>query len=256
MLSVSPQFSSFGWLLDDPLISHEELGNNICYFSTEKTQTSVDSITNLHSPNSSKNGGFASSFDELVNERNPKNVVKKLNHNASERDRRKRINTLYCTLRSLLPQEDQSGKLSIPATISKVLKYIPEQQKEIDRLNLKKERLMSKISRQEETLTTHLRKKRRIEPNQSTLSVTRISDQEIIIQSSISKVEKASFSEALLSLEQEGLLVKSASCFESCEGRVFYNLHLQAKGSILMDAEMLKEKLWSFYEKGEEILLT
>ncbi|KAK4485519.1 hypothetical protein RD792_008161 [Penstemon davidsonii] len=232
MLSVSPQFSSFGWLLDDPLISHEELTNN-CYFSTEKIQTSGDSIGDLHSPNSSKNGGFASSFDELVDdEGNPKNVVKKLNHNASERDRRKRINTLYFTLRSLLPQEDQSGKLSIPATVSKVLKYIPEQQKEIDRLNLKKERLiMSKISSQEETLTTNLRKKRRIEPNQSTLSalsVTQISDEEIIIQSSISKVEKAnSFSEALLSLEQERLFVKSASCFDSCEGRVFYNLHLQ-----------------------------
>ncbi|KAK4485522.1 hypothetical protein RD792_008164 [Penstemon davidsonii] len=224
MLSVSPQFSSFGWLLD------EQLENNY-YFSSKKIQTSVDSIGDLHSPNSSKNGGSASFRDELVDEGNPKNKVKKLNHNASERDRRKRINTLYFTLRSLLPQEDQSGKLSIPATVSKVLKYIPEQQKEIDRLIQKKERLMSKISSQEETLTTNLRKKRRIEPNQSTLSalsVTRINDEEIIIQSSVSKVEKAnSFSEALLSLEQEGLFVKSASCFESCEGRVFYNLHLQ-----------------------------
>ncbi|KAL3819707.1 hypothetical protein ACJIZ3_005612 [Penstemon smallii] len=246
MLAVSPQFSSFGWLLDE-----QQLENNY-YFSPEKIQTSVDSISDLHSPNSSKNASFC---DELFDEGNPKNMVKKLNHNASERERRKRINNLYFTLRSLLPQQDQSGKLSIPATISKVLKYIPEQQKEIDRLIQKKERLMSKISRQEETLTTNLRKKRRIEPNQSTLSVTRISDQEMIIQSSISKVEKASFSEALLSLEQEGLFVKSASCFESCEGRVFYNLHLQAQGNLIMDAEILKEKLWSFYEKGEEIVL-
>lgn len=34
--------------------------------------------------------------------------VKKLNHNASERDRRKKINTLYTSLRSLLPGTDQT----------------------------------------------------------------------------------------------------------------------------------------------------
>lgn len=35
-------------------------------------------------------------------------MVKKLNHNASERDRRKKINSLYSTLRSLLPSADQT----------------------------------------------------------------------------------------------------------------------------------------------------
>lgn len=35
-------------------------------------------------------------------------VVKKLNHNASERDRRKRINSLYSSLFSLLPASDQT----------------------------------------------------------------------------------------------------------------------------------------------------
>ncbi|KAK3440964.1 hypothetical protein EUGRSUZ_B01225 [Eucalyptus grandis] len=34
-------------------------------------------------------------------------MVKKLNHNASERDRRKKMNSLYSTLRSLLPAADQ-----------------------------------------------------------------------------------------------------------------------------------------------------
>ncbi|KAL5067058.1 hypothetical protein RYX36_017945, partial [Vicia faba] len=34
-------------------------------------------------------------------------MVKKLVHNASERDRRKKINNLYSSLRSLLPLSDQ-----------------------------------------------------------------------------------------------------------------------------------------------------
>ncbi|OMO81682.1 hypothetical protein CCACVL1_12298, partial [Corchorus capsularis] len=35
-------------------------------------------------------------------------MVKKLNHNASERDRRKKINNLYSSLRSLLPAAAQT----------------------------------------------------------------------------------------------------------------------------------------------------
>ena len=35
-------------------------------------------------------------------------VKKKLNHNASERDRRKKINSLFASLRSCLPTSDQS----------------------------------------------------------------------------------------------------------------------------------------------------
>jgi hypothetical protein len=38
----------------------------------------------------------------------PKLMVKKLNHNASERDRRKKVNSLISSLRSLLPGEDQT----------------------------------------------------------------------------------------------------------------------------------------------------
>lgn len=34
-------------------------------------------------------------------------IIKKLSHNASERDRRKKINCLYSSLRSLLPASDQ-----------------------------------------------------------------------------------------------------------------------------------------------------
>lgn len=40
-------------------------------------------------------------------------VVKKLNHNASERDRRKKLNGLYSSLRSLLPGADRMVQLEL-----------------------------------------------------------------------------------------------------------------------------------------------
>lgn len=61
----------------------------------------------------------------------------------------------------------------------------------------------------------------------SAVSATRISDGEIVIQISMPKAEKGSFSEAIFRLEEEGFVMVNASCFQSFEGRLFYNLHLQ-----------------------------
>lgn len=104
-----------------------------------------------------------------------------------------------------------------------MLKYIPELQKEVERLIHKKERLISKISMVEDSSF----KFKNQSSSSSSVSATRISDGEIIIQSSMAKSEKASFSEAILRLEDEGFLMMNASCFESFEGRLFYNLHVQ-----------------------------
>ncbi|GJV97814.1 transcription factor ORG2-like protein [Tanacetum coccineum] len=71
-------------------------------------------------------------------------VSKKLNHNASERDRRKRVNDIYAYLRSLMPiSADQKKKFSIPRTVSLALEYIPELRKEVETLICKKEKLSS-----------------------------------------------------------------------------------------------------------------
>ncbi|KAL8095267.1 hypothetical protein AgCh_036648 [Apium graveolens] len=70
---------------------------------------------------------------------NPTGLVKKLNHNASERDRRKKINNLYSSLFSLLSDSNRMKKLSIPAIVARVVKYIPELQKEAETLVQKKE---------------------------------------------------------------------------------------------------------------------
>ncbi|KAK6149069.1 hypothetical protein DH2020_016594 [Rehmannia glutinosa] len=257
-MAASPShICSLGWLLEDP-ISHEQ--ENFNYLNSLKTETS-NSINDLHySPSSTKiiqpeNDESMSFHNEFRNGDNDK-IVKKMNHNAIERHRRQRINTLFSTLKSLLPPQDHSRKLSIPATVSRALKYIPELQKEVERLSKEKESLMSsKISRVEKeySLSFGLKNKRIKVPNQTnllssaTISTTPISDREIVIQSSMPKAEKRALSEAVMSLEQQGFLTVNGTCFESFEGRVFYNLHLQAQGSqVPMDVELLKKKVWQF----------
>ncbi|KAL2534967.1 Transcription factor ORG2 [Abeliophyllum distichum] len=247
MMEICPQFSNFGWLLEDPMSNEQE------NFYRERTETS-DSI-NLHSPSSQIQVG--NSTESLQYFDGDLKKVKKLNHNASERDRRQKINTLYSTLRSLLPAADQMKKLSIPSTVSRVIKYIPELQKEVERLIEKREKLLAKISRQENSFVYRMQRRTADHHDQSSvLAVTasRIGDRDVAIQISTLEIKRASFSKAILDLEQEGILVLNASTFESFDGRVFYNLHLQVQGSQAIDVEILKEKLLSLYEKREEIL--
>ncbi|KAK1304176.1 hypothetical protein QJS10_CPB11g01563 [Acorus calamus] len=79
---------------------------------------------------------------------NPPSTSKtKLNHNAYERDRRRKLNSLFSSLQSLLPGIDQKNKMSVPTTISRILKYIPELQKHVEGLRRLKEEMVMKISR-------------------------------------------------------------------------------------------------------------
>ncbi|KAM7271540.1 hypothetical protein ACFE04_030754 [Oxalis oulophora] len=184
------------------------------------------------------------------------NMVKKLSHNAKERHRRKKINCLYSSLRSLLPPEDQSKKMSIPNTVSRILKYIPDLQEEVDRLLQKKEELLSKISNRNECFINAQEKK----PSNnffgsSTISASKLSENEVLVQISTFKkiVIQTPLSKILLTLEEEeGLIFINGSCFESSsEERIFYNLHLQTERSHTLDCEVLRQKLLSIYEKRQ-----
>ncbi|KAL0290857.1 UNVERIFIED_CONTAM: Transcription factor ORG2 [Sesamum angustifolium] len=265
MVDISPQFCSMGWLLEeeDPVFDHDQ-ENGLNFLSRERPETSAGSI-DLHSP--CKNGEFNNEWfhqGDDDHDQSGNKMAKKLNHNASERDRRKRMNSLYSSLRLLLPPEDQTRKLSIPATVSRVVKYIPELQREVERLTEKKEKLMmsKKICRQENyTSVVGLMKKQQrniSKATQSSSAITRISDREIIVHSSAEKGNYSSFSEAMMRLEvQEGFAVLNASSFQSLDAtRLFYTLHLQAQENQVIDTEMLKEKVWPFQEKGEEVTLT
>ncbi|KAG6430986.1 hypothetical protein SASPL_109061 [Salvia splendens] len=217
MLAISPQYFPYGWAMND-----EE---NLSYFCRERSETSGGNSNDLQSP-SLKNGGDDGDGDKKM---------KKLNHNASERDRRKKMNTLYANLRSLLPHQDHS--LSIPATISRVLKYIPELQREVERLSERKERFISSSS-------LEFKKRRPNYNSAAAASATRITDAEVVIQTSMPKSDKCSLSEAILRLEEQGCVVVNASCFSSFQGRLFYNLHFQAQHGQVIDAQELKEKVW------------
>lgn len=121
-------------------------------------------------------------------------------------------------------------KLSIPATISRVLKYIPELQKEVERLMQKKERFVSKVSMAENSLSFEFKNHRTKPSNRSpstTASAAQINEGEVVIQISMPKSEKGSLSEAILRLEEKGLVMVNVSCFKSFEGRLFYNLHFK-----------------------------
>ncbi|XP_027364482.1 transcription factor ORG2-like [Abrus precatorius] len=236
MLALSPpMFSTIGWPFEEP-ISHRQN-----YLFEDTTQASE--LYHHH----------LSSFSPQVETSTPSpaiscdlTMVKKLNHNASERDRRKKINALYSSLRSLLPVADQMKKLSIPATISRVLKYIPELQQQVEGLNKKKEETLSKISRQGDAMVSKESGRKIANHNSGfVVSTSRLSDNEAAIQISSRMVSKIPLSEILLCLENDGLLLLNVSSYETYGGRVFYNLHFQVNKFQRLESEILSEKLLS-----------
>ena len=125
-------------------------------------------------------------------------------------------------------------RLSIPATISRVVKYIPELQAQVERLVQKKKEILSRISRQDEF--AHQQNKRRLDRLKTspfTISVSRISETEVVIQISTFRASQIPLSAILLNLEEDGLFLTDASFFESFGGKVFYNLNFQVRFSNL-----------------------
>lgn len=121
-------------------------------------------------------------------------------------------------------------KLSIPTTVSRVLKYIPELQKELESLEEKKEGLVKKkkIAKEETSCSLLLLEKQRKDRSSSSsvVSATRLSEKDIMIQISTTKNNKGWFGHVLSNLEQDGFVLQDSSSFESFEERIFYNLHL------------------------------
>ncbi|GMY31650.1 transcription factor ORG2-like [Fagus crenata] len=237
LASPSTSFSTIVWSSADPI--HHEHNN---YDFRDQTEASQSFADHNYPPYQSQTKVEPNrSTPSTSNSSNP-TMVKKLCHNASERVRRKKINTLYSTLRSLLPLADQPAKLSIPATVTHMVKYIPELQQQVEVLIQKKEELISRISRQDEQIDQANERQIAGRSSLSAVSVSWLNDREVMIQISTFKVHMNPLAEILPNLEKDGFLVLNASSFESYGGRVFHNLHLQ----------VLSKKLQSFYEKGEE----
>ncbi|GJN16711.1 hypothetical protein PR202_gb03730 [Eleusine coracana subsp. coracana] len=148
---------------------------------------------------------------------------RKLSHNAYERDRRKQLNELYSSLRTLLPDADHTKKLSIPTTVSRVLKYIPELQKQVDNLEKKKKELTTANCRPGVPKTT-------TESITPVVSASCLNDREIMVQISLpTNLATTTFplSKCIKVLENEGAEVISSSTYSTFENRTFYSLHLQ-----------------------------
>ena len=99
MLTLSPPlFPSFGWpIVDDHLNNISQDHEGTFFGNIDSIDTSFSALPSPQSTN----------FEPIVSDINTTGVVKKLNHNASERDRRKKINNLYSSLFSLLPDADR-----------------------------------------------------------------------------------------------------------------------------------------------------
>ncbi|KAL7597622.1 hypothetical protein Lser_V15G26211 [Lactuca serriola] len=270
MQALSPLFSSnFAWPSEDLIPNHFQLDGNDLSIDVEANSyksflgfhTYEDIQHDFSNENSNSSGGLVN--DDYAN---PLMVVKKLNHNASERHRRKRVNDLYAFIRSLLPiSTDQKKKVSIPGTVSRALKYIPELQKEVETLIRKKEKLSSYSSSKayltEEGMKNKMGKDAKIETNSSFVSSVRVlGAKEAVIQLISSKdhmhkrKEIGFLSTVLKYLEEEedGFVLLNSTTFKSLgEGMLFSTLHIQVHGDNIIDAERLKEKLCSFYQQSD-----
>nr|FAA00382.1 TPA: bHLH transcription factor [Oryza sativa Japonica Group] len=169
---------------------------------------------------------------------------RKLSHNAYERDRRKQLNKLYSSLRALIPDADHT-KLSIPTTVSRVLKYIPELQKQVENLERKKKELTT-------TSTTNckpgvLGSQLMSEGMAPIVSATCINDMEIMVQVSLLSNVAGSvlpLSKCIKVLENEGLHFISSSTSSGFGNRTFYSIHLQrSEGTINEECPAFCERL-------------
>ncbi|WZY87757.1 hypothetical protein YC2023_044492 [Brassica napus] len=241
---VPPVFPNFGWPSTGEYESNYLVGENL------------DDFTFLDCPAPETYGvEHHQEIQEMLGVSVPSEgngvVTKKLNHNASERDRRKKINSLFSSLRSCLPASDQSKKLSIPQTVSRSLKYIPELQEQVKKLIQKKEELLVRVSGQRDI-------EHYVEPHPkavaryvSTISVTKLGDNEVMVQISSSKNHNFSISNVLSGLEEDGFVLVDVSSSRSHGERLFYTLHLQMgnKDDYKLTCEELRQRMLYLYEE-------
>ncbi|CAH8360439.1 unnamed protein product [Eruca vesicaria subsp. sativa] len=235
----TPLFPTFGWTLTREYDSYsvvEDNNNNGTFhdFPVPKTYGVVHQQTSLvDSVSSAKIGIDKNSV-----------VIKKLNHNANERNRRKKTNYLFSCLHSCLPDTDETKQLSIPQTLSRSLQYIPELQQEVKKLIQKKEDLLGQRER-------YVKPQPKVAASYfSTVFATKVRDNEVMVQISSSKIHKFSIYNVLSGLEANGFVLVDVSSSSSRGDRVFYTLNLQVDkvDSYKLIMEELSQRILYFYE--------
>ena len=119
-------------------------------------------------------------------------------------------------------------ELSIPETVSLVVDYVPQLQKEVANLIRKKEELVSKISALQgigrKSSPQEEKETRKKIASVCAISVAKLGDREIIVH--ISTYERVSLPEVLLLLENHGFMVIDVSCLQCFGGSTLCNVHL------------------------------
>ncbi|KAF8087676.1 hypothetical protein N665_0572s0013 [Sinapis alba] len=176
-------------------------------------------------------------------------VIKKLNHNANERNRRKKTNSLFSSLRSCLPSSDKPKKLSIPQTITRSVQYIPELQEEVKNLIQKKEELLLRESGQRERYAKPQPKV--VASYFSTVFATKLRDNEVMVQILSSKIHNFSIYNVLSGLEKDGFVLVDVSSSSSRGEQLFYILHLQVDkiDHYKLICEELSQRILYLYEE-------
>ncbi|KAJ0245852.1 Myc-type [Hirschfeldia incana] len=242
---VPPLFPNFGWPLTGEYESYygggDSLINDTIFDFLEPETFGFHQQNNL---------GVSVSSEGIGIDNNPV-VAKKLNHNASERDRRKKINSLFSSLRSCLPTSDQLKKLSIPQTVSRSLKYIPELQEEVKKLIQKKEEILVRVSGQKD-IEHHVKQQPKVVARYvSTVSATRLGDNEVMVQISSSKIHNFLISNVLNGLKEDRFVLGDVSSSRSHGERVFYTLHLQVDNIDIdkLNCTELSQRILYLYEE-------
>lgn len=127
MLALSPPLFSttYGWPLENLVI--ENLQQECNDISVDAEANSYNCLLDFPAYDQIRNDFVPAnsiSSEEMVNgyTDDPMKVVRKLNHNASERERRKKINDLYAFLRSLLPTSSDQKVLKTSCVLFVILK--------------------------------------------------------------------------------------------------------------------------------------
>ncbi|CAF2158968.1 unnamed protein product [Brassica napus] len=237
----SPLFPNFGWESTEEYESYNIVGDNnskeFLDFQVPKTYGMVHRQTSLGVTFSSEVNGID----------NNSIVIKKLIHNANERNRRKKTNSLFSALRSCLPGSDE--RLSNPQTISRSMQYIPELKEQVKKLTQKKENLLLLISRQRERYA--MPQPKVVCSYVSTVFATELRDNEVMVQISSSKNHNFSIYNVLSGLEEDGFVLVDVSSSNPRGERLFYTLHLQVDkiDNYKPICEELSQRVLFLYEK-------
>ena len=103
MVAFFPNICSpaFGWQLEDSMINELHCNELFADYSPHQQDTSNNSITSSPHPLEFDSHG-------IVPVENQSDSMKRSIHNKYERDRRRKLNSLYLSLRNLLPEADQT----------------------------------------------------------------------------------------------------------------------------------------------------